>query len=452
MSVFVKAQSCEFINKSISNIEYQEDSPLHTFDTSIEEMCIAWRYKLKTAKTCNPQSVAIEKKQTPDSVRLQRINEIPTIIPMVYNPYVEKYINLYQNRHRQMSYMLALSKYYFPIFENILEQYQLPTELKYLTIVESALNPRATSRMGAAGLWQFMPATGKLYGLENNSLIDERRDPIKSTYAAAQHLKDLYHIFQDWNLVIAAYNCGTGNVNRAIRRAGGKKDYWQIYEFLPSETRNYVPAFIAINYLMYYAPDYAICPSDIDFPIVTDTIHINKRLYLQQVADQLSVPIEYIRMLNPSYKNDIIPSSTNKTHILRLPDNLSYLFIEKQDSIYTYQVFNDFNSKQTNNDVDNVIKQNHHKVKSGESLSLIAKKYGVTIIDLKKWNKLQSDRLQIGQMLRISQNSNKQYTVKSGDTLWSIASVKGVSIDNLRKANSLHNLKTLKPGMILIIP
>ena len=294
------------------------ESSMYTFDTAIEEMCVAWRQHIKTRETCDSAFRYKPLSYSHDSIRIKRLSMMPTIMEMTYNDVVSRYINMYCDRNRQISYMMALSQHYFPIFETIFEQYNLPTELKYLSIVESALNPRATSRMGAAGLWQFMPTTGKLYNLEINSLYDERRDPIKSTHAAAQHFNDLYSIFQDWNLVIAAYNCGTGNVNKAIRRAGGKKDYWEIYPFLPTETRNYVPAFIAVNYMMHYADAYNICPAIVDMPLVTDTIHITQRVHLLQVAEVLDIPIEQVRQLNPSYKRDIIPHS-EKAQFLRLP-------------------------------------------------------------------------------------------------------------------------------------
>ncbi len=430
------------------------ESSMHTFDTSIEEMCVAWRQQIKSMETCDSTFRYKPLSYSHDSIRIKRLSMMPTIMEMTYNDVVSRYINMYCDRNRQISYMMALSQHYFPIFETIFEQYNLPTELKYLSIVESALNPRATSRMGAAGLWQFMPTTGKLYNLEINSLYDERRDPIKSTHAAAQHFNDLYSIFQDWNLVIAAYNCGTGNVNKAIRRAGGKKDYWEIYPFLPTETRNYVPAFIAVNYMMHYADAYNICPAIVDIPLVTDTIHIAKRLHLLQVAEVLDIPIEQIRLLNPTYRNDIIPES-EKLQILRLPSHLAYLFIEKQEEIYAHKEHLTQQRTENQPSAPNCMHKNTriHTVRSGESLSIIAKRYGVSISQLMKWNNLSTHALRVGQRIYLKDTQKSElYEVKKGDSMWTIARNTGVSVEKLKLANADKNLQILQPGLKLVIP
>lgn len=250
-----------------------------------------------------------------DSVYIDRLSRMPTVMEMPYNEIVRKFIDMYAGRLRnQVSFMLSACNFYMPIFEEALDAYNLPLELKYLPIIESALNPSAVSRAGAGGLWQFMIGTGKMYGLESNSLVDDRRDPIKATWAAARYLKDLYDIYHDWNLVIAAYNCGPGTINKAIRRSGGETDYWSIYNYLPKETRGYVPAFIAANYVMTYYCDHNICPMETNIPESTDTIQVNKNLHFQQIADLCNVPMDQIRSLNPQYKKEIIPGESSRTH------------------------------------------------------------------------------------------------------------------------------------------
>ena len=267
-----------------------------------------------------------------------RLLRLPNVMEMVYNDVVQKFIDRYSGRLRHsISYMLGASNFYIPIFEEALEAYQLPLELKYLPIIESALNPNAISRAGAGGLWQFMIGTGKQYGLQVNSLVDERRDPVKSSYAAARYLSDLYKIFGDWNLVIAAYNCGPENINKAIRRSNGEKDYWQIYPYLPKETRGYVPAFIAANYIMTYYSLHNICPMSTRLPAKTDTVMVNKNVHLQQVAEVVGINIDLLRSLNPMYRRDIIPGAT-EPYALRLPLTEVGKFIDLQDSVYTYKV------------------------------------------------------------------------------------------------------------------
>ena len=267
-----------------------------------------------------------------------RLMRLPNVMEMVYNDVVQKFIDRYSGRLRHsISYMLGASNFYIPIFEEALEAYQLPLELKYLPIIESALNPNAISRAGAGGLWQFMIGTGKQYGLQVNSLVDERRDPVKASYAAARYLSDLYKIFGDWNLVIAAYNCGPENINKAIRRSNGEKDYWQIYPYLPKETRGYVPAFIAANYIMTYYSLHNICPMSTRLPAKTDTVMVNKNVHLQQVAEVVGINIDLLRSLNPMYRRDIIPGAT-EPYALRLPLTEVGKFIELQDTVYNYKV------------------------------------------------------------------------------------------------------------------
>jgi len=267
---------------------------------------------------------------------MERLKRLPTVMEMPYNEVVQKFIDRYAGRLRHsVSYMLGASNFYMPIFEEALEAYGLPLELKYLPIIESALNPKAVSRVGATGLWQFMLVTGKQYGLEVNSLVDERRDPIKASYAAAHYLSDLYKIFGDWSLVIASYNCGPGNINKAIHRAGGVKDYWQIYPYLPRETRGYVPAFIAANYIMTYYSDHNICALRTQLPTQTDTVVVNRNVHLSQIAEVLGIDINVLRTLNPEYRRDIVPGTTKPSAIKMAMADVTR-FIDSQDSIYNY--------------------------------------------------------------------------------------------------------------------
>ena len=282
---------------------------------------------------------------------VERLSRIPSIMELAYNDVVQKFIDRYSGRLRySVSYMLGAANFYMPIFEEALEAYKLPLELKYLPIIESALNPKAVSRAGATGLWQFMLATGKQYGLEVNSLVDERRDPVKSSYAAARYLKALYRIFGDWNLVIAAYNCGPENINKAIRRAraaaghaqddtpltAAEKDYWHIYPYLPAETRGYVPAFIAANYIMTYYCEHNICPMTTRLPAQTDTIMVHRNVHLQQIAGVLGLDIDMLRSLNPEFRHDVVPGLT-KPYAIRLPLADTGRFIDNEDSIYAYR-------------------------------------------------------------------------------------------------------------------
>lgn len=268
---------------------------------------------------------------------INRLSRLPNVMEMVYNDVVQKFIDRYSGRLRHsISYMLGASNFYIPIFEEALETYQLPLELKYLPIIESALNPTAVSRVGATGLWQFMIGTGKQYGLQVNSLVDERRDPVKSSYAAARYLKDLYKVFGDWNLVIAAYNCGPENINKAIHRANGDKDYWKIYPYLPKETRGYVPAFIAANYIMTYYSQHNICPMTTRLPAKTDTVMVSRNVHMEQVAAVVGINIDLLRSLNPMYRRDVLPGATEPMP-LRLPQSEVGKFIDMADSVYNYK-------------------------------------------------------------------------------------------------------------------
>ena len=340
-----------------------------------------------------------------DSVYIDRLSRIPSLIEMPFNEVVKRYIEAYTGRLRtKVSFMLAAANFYMPIFEEALDTYDLPMELKYLPIIESALNPKAQSRVRASGLWQFMLRTGKAYGLESNSLVEERFDPVKSTWAAVRYLKELYGIYKDWNLVLAAYNSGPGNVNKAIRRAGGSTDYWDIYPFLPKETRGYVPGFIAANYVMTYYCEHGICPMESELPAVSDTIHINRDLHFQQVASVCNIDIEQLRSLNPQYKKDIVPGNS-RVYALRLPNNTVGTFIERQDSIYAYDTKKLLPKRSTVAVSDGTSKNSkgaqYHKIRKGDTLGGIASRYGVSVAQIRKLNGIKGNNIRAGRSIRV---------------------------------------------------
>ena len=339
-----------------------------------------------------------------DSIYIDRLSRIPSIIEMPFNDIVKRYIEAYTGRLRnKVSFMLAAANFYMPMFEEALEAYDLPMELKYLPIIESALNPKALSRQRASGLWQFMLRTSKSYGLETNSLIEERFDPQKSTWAAVRYLKDLFNIYKDWNLVLAAYNCGPGNLNKAIRRAGGSTDYWEIYPFLPKETRGYVPGFIAANYVMTYYCEHGICPMESNLPAFCDTVHINKDLHLQQVANVCNIDIEQLRSLNPQYKKDLIPGNS-KVYALCLPNNMATTFIEREDSIYAFDAKKYLNKRRivtVNDDSKSTKGAKYHKIKNGDTLGGIAARYGVSVKQLRNLNGIRGNNIRAGKTIRI---------------------------------------------------
>lgn len=362
----------------------------------------------------------------------ERLARIPSVIELPYNDVVQKFIDRYSGRlRRSVSIMLGAQNFYMPTFEEALESYGLPLELKYLPVIESALNPNAVSHVGATGLWQFMLATGKQYGLEINSLVDERRDPVRASYAAAHYLRDLYKIFGDWNLVIAAYNCGPENINKAIHRSNGATDYWQIYPYLPKETRGYVPAFIAANYIMNYYCDHNICPMQADLPGKTDTVVVSRDVHFEQVAQVLGMEIDQIKQLNPQYRRNIVNGST-RPMALRLPATLVGKFIDNEDSIYAYrpdvllakrtevEVNDDVpsysrrsssssrsksTSKRNSRSKDKKGKKNKRgrnvTIRQGDTLSDIARRNGTTVNKLKKLNKISGSSIRAGKKLRI---------------------------------------------------
>lgn len=347
--------------------------------------------------------------ELPDSIYKQRLQALPFVIEVPYNEVVRRYILRYvKHSPRQLAALQRKAEYYFPIFEDILAKHDLPYELCYMPVIESALNPQARSHMGATGLWQFMPATGKKYGLEINSLVDERMDPIRSTEAACLFLKNLYAIFQDWNLVIAAYNCGPGNVNKAIHRAGGKRDFWSIYPYLPSETRGYLPIFIAASYAMNYAEAHGICPATPLATMASDTIVTTQRQHLKQIADNIDIPLAELRRLNPQYPRDIIPGG--KAYAICLPIEKAGVYIDKQDTILAYQAKELIHNRRDEIELLHRTSVNggysingvtYYKIKEGDTLGGIAKKFRVSVKQLKAWNGLKSDMIRAGKTLKI---------------------------------------------------
>ncbi len=398
-----------------------------SFDTDVHKMMTNWYLQNYTVldaevENKNPGEVGEE-------TYIRRLAAIPSVIEMPYNQVVRKHIERYVYRSRTLvEEMLGMSLYYMPIFEQALEAEGLPLELKYLPIVESALDPTATSRVGAAGLWQFMIGTGKGLGLEVNSLVDERRDPYRSSAMAAKYLKNLYQIYNDWSLAIAAYNCGPGNVNKALHRNGDTGDFWDIYEYLPRETRGYVPAFIAANYAMTYYKQHNISPTLARKPLITDTVSVNRRIHFAQIAQVLNIPIEEIRTLNPQFRADVIPGD-NRPYMLVLPSQQVYSFIMSEDSIDNYRedlyahrpivepggdtptTEEYLTGRTANGDVRTI----NHKVSRGETVSTIAAKYGMTTDELMALNGMSSERVRRGDNLKVKAPSHSNASADNED-------------------------------------
>lgn len=398
-----------------------------------------------------------------DSVIESRLKEMNKHTPfnLHYNKSVQTEINRYANTYRKhVSQMLGKAQYYFPLFEEILDQYDLPLEFKYLAIVESALKPHARSRSAATGLWQFMYNTGKIYDLKVTSYVDERFDPIQSTIAACEYFTFLYKMFNDWELVLASYNGGPGYVSRAMRRTGAK-DYWSVRPFLRSETQRYVPKFIAVNYIMKYAAAHNIFPTPYPYlQAETDTISIRQSMQFETLSEALSIDLEVLKELNPMYKKGLIPVGKNQTQLLKLPRRKMGLFISNEEQIYAL-------SKEKQKPYVEEDEPLIHRVKKGEYLGKIAKQYNTTVSRLKSWNNLKTTNLRIGQKLVVYLNpdyaqsstphplATKEtfvYTVRSGDTLWGIAKkYAGVTVSQIQKLNKI-SATDLKPGVKLQIP
>lgn len=387
----------------------------------------------------------------------ERLRRLPVVMEMPYNSVVQKFIDQYSGRlRRTVSYALGAGNFYIPIFEEALDYYGLPLELKYLPVIESALEPKAKSPAGAVGLWQFMLATGKRYDLKVNSLIDERQDPYKSSWAAARYLRDLYKIYRDWNLVIAAYNCGPTNVNKAIHRANGVRDYWAIYPYLPSETRGYVPAFIAANYIMNYYCEHNICPMKTKIPITTDTVTIMRDLHMQQVAELCNIDVEAIQALNPQYRTQLIPGSSGPM-TLRLPTETLNTFIDLKDSVYNYRV-DELLTRRSCVEVDDrldnrsVASKRRAVRQQSASESSSSSRRSASKSSSRKSSRSSSSKSS-SRSSRSSRKSKKEKssasaTVRKGDTLIEIAHRNGTTVEKLRKKNKIKG-NMIKPGQKL---
>jgi membrane-bound lytic murein transglycosylase D len=480
------------------------------FSSNLDSLTNLWYVRNMTGLQASGSSVVSTDSLAvlfPDSVYIERLSRLPTVMPLSYNRHVRNFISLYTTKRReQVGIMLGLSEYYFPLFEEIFSYYDLPLELKYCSIIESALNPRAVSRAGATGIWQFMYGTGRMYDLTINSFVDERRDPVKSTHAAASFMKNLYDIYGDWTLVIAAYNCGPGNVNKAIRRSGGKRNFWDIYYYLPRETRGYVPAFIAAAYTMNYYTEHKLVPRKINLPIPVDTIMINQELHLMQVSEVLDIPVGLLRDINPQYKRDIIPGQS-KPFALKIPAEYSLEFIDLQDSIFAYKDSVYFNKQITTKSPSYYtasryqpeppsanMSEVYYTVKTGDNLGYIATWFNVRVSDLQYWNNIYGTMIRSGQKLlvyvpdsklahykqingmsyaekqkmagkevtvetEVSEAATEEengdyiyYTIRSGDTLWEIAQkYPGVSDTDIMELNNITDAGNIKPGQVIKI-
>ena len=403
-----------------------------------------------------------------------------------YNPALENTIKTFlKNRTKAFERLMAISEFYFPMFEEHLAKYNIPMELKYLAIVESALNPKAKSRVGASGLWQFMYPTGKQYNLEVNSYVDERYDPLKATEAACQYLSSLYEIFGDWSLVLASYNAGPGNVSKAIRRSGGSQNYWNIRKNLPRETANYVPAFLATMYIYEFRKEHGLQPKKATLTYFeTDTIQIKRQMSFKQISELLDIPVQQLEFLNPIYKLNVIPYELEKPHFLRLPKNKIGLFVSNEDKVYAYLGYLESQKEKIKIEINPAVSKDSlasnqlekevglemtegkirfYTVKSGDNLMKIAQKKGVQLSDLKKWNNLKSNAIFSGQKLKIQSNLKEIpqpeilikkpefYTVQKGDTLYIISkNHPGVSVEDLKKWNTICD-DAIQPGMKLKI-
>ena len=439
----------------------------------LSELYATGRFEEMYGAILNEDYEPVEYEELPTEVLKQRLEELNARTPfnVEYNPSLESVIKGYlKNRRKTMARLMALSDYYFPMFEEHLDKHGLPLEMKYLAIVESALDPRAKSRVGATGLWQFMYSTGKIFGLDVNSYVDERSDPIMATEAACKYLKSLEQSLGDWDLALAAYNSGPGNVAKALRRSGGHTNYWNIRHHLPRETAGYVPAFLATMYIFEYAEEHGFKSAGPRYPfIATDTVKVKNMISIEHVAKVTNLDTEELSFLNPSYIHGIIPVVKDENYVLRLPVDAMGKFVANEEAVYAYAQA-EFNQREKA--LPQFFEQSdriRYRVRSGDYLGKIANRYGVTVSQIKRWNGLRSNKLRIGQRLTIHPRRNapkksssatatttneagvKTYTVKSGDSLWSISQkFPGVTVENIRKWNDISGNK-LKPGMKLKI-
>lgn len=484
----------------------RNDDGCEIIERQLDSLTAQWMVRqIASITPLSPGSDTARIIEFPDSVYSRRLKNIHSVVALPYNSIVRNHIHVYTGRKRaNFEVMLGLRDYYFPMIEDIFDSYGLPAELKYVAVIESALNPNAVSRVGATGLWQFMFSTGKAYGLTINSVVDERRDPVKSTHAAARYMKDLYGIYHDWGLVIAAYNCGPGNVNKAIRRSGNRKDYWEIYYRLPRETRGYLPGYIAATYAMNYYDEHNIRPVPISFNYITDTIMVTRDLHLQQISAVLNLPMAELRALNPQYRNSIIPGES-RPMALTLPVNCLGDFIQYQDTIAQFKADEYLSiAQRTASPVSSVyippdIKGKSkiiYTVRSGDNLGYIASWYNVGLSDLRYWNNIYKNTIRVGQQINVFVDPSKKdyyaavnnlnfeekqkrvgksvtsapavtqrpaatsasdasfeyYTVRNGDTVWDIAKkFDGVTATEILALNGLGNNGKIQVGQKLKI-
>jgi len=494
------------INASAVNdtIIIRSDSTTEKITADLDSLVNSWYVKL--ALTNNPELISDDTTGVmfSDSIYKERLGRINTIIKLPYGPIIRNHIHVYTVKKRELfSAILGLKDYYFPMIEDIFDSYGIPGELKYMAVIESALNPNAVSRVGATGLWQFMYSTGRSYGLTVNSVVDERRDPVKATHAAARYMKDLYGIYKDWMLVIAAYNCGPGNVNKAIRRSGNKRDYWEIYYRLPRETRGYIPGYVAATYALNFYDLHKIRPLPLNFPVATDTIMINKDIHLTQISEVMKIPAGELRALNPQYRTGLVPGSS-KPQTLTLP--ISHLgdFIDLNDTIRGYKsdvyltnsvrLVDPSRSAYAPADVKGKTKL-IYRVKEGDNLGFISEWYHVGLSDLRYWNNIYRNTIRIGQNLAIYVDpakadyyskingmsfSEKQamigktvtanvqplasllqnqsdgeyitHTVRYGDTIWDIVKMyESVTINDVLSLNGISDPQKIQVGQKLKI-
>jgi membrane-bound lytic murein transglycosylase D len=486
-------------------IVIKTDDSTERISNDLDSLISTWYVKIALKNTSEGLNGDTTIFQHPDTVYINRLRKINSIISLPYNNIIRNHIQVYTVRQREkFAAVLGLKDYYFPMIEDVFDSYGLPAELKYMSVIESALNPNAVNRRsGATGLWQFMYSTGRMYGLTINSIVDERRDPLKATHAAAKYMRDLYNIYNDWALVIAAYNCGPGNVNKAIKRSGNKKDYWQIYYRLPRETRGYLPQYIAAAYGVNYYPEENIQPLSLDLPLATDTIMVNKDIHLSQISEVMGIPLGELRALNPQYRTGLIPGSS-KPFTLTLPMNHLGDFIDLNDTIRGYksdvylnrstQIADPTRSSYLPADIKGKTRI-LYTVKDGDNLGFISEWYRVGLSDLRYWNNIYRNTIRVGQKLVIyvdqakseyfsninsmsfedkqkmtgkNVSSNTQsvladapvesdgefitYTVRNGDTIWDIVKMfDNVTTGQVLSLNSISDPEKIKVGQKLKI-
>jgi len=500
--VFLTVSTIGVIHASMNDtlIIRPDSAGIERAASELDSLLNTWYVKLAIINVPSDTTLPVIP-EFPDSVYIKRLGKINSIINLPYNSIIRNHIHVYTDRKREsLRAILGLMDYYFPMIEDIFESYGLPAELKYMAVIESALNPNAVSRSGATGMWQFLSSTGRLYGLAINSLVDERRDPVKSTHAAARYLKDMYDIFGDWALVIAAYNCGPGNVTKAIARSGNRKDYWEIYYRLPRETRGYIPQFVAATYAINFYREHNISPLPVNVPLATDTIMVSKDIHLLQISEVMGIPVEELRYLNPQYRAGIIPGSS-KPFPLKLPVSRLSDFIRLADSIRNYKANYYLNRSVTTveplrsfNAPSNIAGKTklYYTVKDGDNLGYIAEWYRVRLSDLRYWNDIYTNTIRVGQKIAVFVDPGKAdyfskvnsmsfaekqamagkpvpvtksqpaatdtdgeyviYTVRRGDTIWDIVKqFSGITVSEVLSLNNISDPSRIYEGQKLKI-